>query len=73
MPEALRRLDLESLIGLSVEQARAQVEEAGGEFRAVVPFQMVRLSYRPGRVTVVTDDDRAMMVGIRDRGRPTTR
>ncbi len=62
VPEALARLDLDSLIGLGVAQARARVEEAGGRLRAVPPGRAIGLPYAPGLVTVMTDDDRVTSV-----------
>lgn len=47
VPEALGRLDLDSLIGLSVEQARDRVETAGGVLRAVPRGRAIGLSYCP--------------------------
>lgn len=61
---ALDRLDLESLNGLTVPQARARVKEAGGVLRAIVEGEAITLDYRPERVTVVTDDDRARVVQV---------
>jgi hypothetical protein len=51
-PQSLQDLDLDGLIGLPVERARAIVEEAGGVLRAVSPGDAVTLEYRPDRVTV---------------------
>jgi hypothetical protein len=51
-PQSLQDLDLDGLIGLRVERARAIVEEAGGVLRAVSPGDAVTLEYRPDRVTV---------------------
>ncbi len=62
VPEAVGRLDLDSLVGLSVAEARARVEEAGGILRAVPRGRAIGLSYQPGRVTVLTDDDRVTSV-----------
>jgi len=62
VPAALGRLDLDSLIGLSVAEARARVEEAGGKLRAVPRGRAMGLPYHPGLVTVLTDDDRVTSV-----------
>jgi hypothetical protein len=51
-PQSLQDLELDGLIGLPVERARAIVEEAGGVLRAVSPGDAVTLEYRPDRVTV---------------------
>lgn len=53
---ALERLDLDSLIGLTVPQARAVVKESGGVVRAVVEGEGITLDYYSDRVTVVVDD-----------------
>lgn len=65
---ALDQLDLDSLIGLSIVQAQARVEEAGGELRAVTFGDGMTLDRQPRRVTVVTDDDRAVVVRVLGRG-----
>ena len=57
IPVALGRLDLDALVGLSVQQARSAVEEAGGELRAVPRGWAMGLPYRPGLVTVMIGDD----------------
>jgi hypothetical protein len=57
-PEALARLDLDTLVGQSVAEARAAVHDAGGVLRAVSPHDAVTLDYRPDRVTVITEDGR---------------
>lgn len=64
VPEALSRLDLDSLVGMSVPQARARVEEAGGDLRAGISGEVVDFDFRPRRVTVVTDDGRAQVVRV---------
>ena len=76
VPEALGQLDLDSLIGLSVAEARALVEGAGGRLRAVRRDQAFDLSYSPGRVTVSIEDDRVTSVlglegGIAEHHVPT--
>jgi hypothetical protein len=57
-PEALARLDLDALVGQSVEEARAAVHDVGGVLRAVAPQDAVTLDYRPDRVTVIVEDGR---------------
>jgi len=57
-PDALTRLDLDALVGQSVEEARAAVYDAGGVLRAVAPGEAVTLDYRADRVTVVVEDGR---------------
>jgi len=52
---ALERMDLDSLIGMPVPQARAVVEKLDGVLRAVVEGGAITLDYRPDRVTVVVD------------------
>ncbi|MET3808804.1 hypothetical protein ABIB25_005834 [Nakamurella sp. UYEF19] len=64
----LDQLDLDSLVGLSVVQARARVEEAGGDLRAVTFDEGITLDRQPRRVTVVTDEDRAEVVRVLGRG-----
>ncbi len=68
VPEALGRLDLGSLIGLSVPQARARVEDAGGDLHAITIGEGINFDSRPRRVTVVTDDDRDRVVRVLGRG-----
>jgi hypothetical protein len=55
-PQSLKDLDLDGLIGLPVDRARAIVEEAGGVLRAVSPGDAVTLEYRSDRVTTVVVD-----------------
>jgi hypothetical protein len=52
-PQSLQNLDLDGLIGLPVDRARAVVEEAGGMLRAVAPGDVLTMEYRADRVTVV--------------------
>lgn len=65
---ALDQLDLDSLVGLSVVQARARVQEAGGDLRAVTFGEGITFDRQPRRVTVVTDEDRAGVVRVLGRG-----
>jgi hypothetical protein len=58
VPDALQHLDLDALVGQSLEEARAAVEDAGGVLRAAGPNDAVTLDYRPDRVTVVVEDGR---------------
>jgi hypothetical protein len=60
VPRALAALDLDALVGQSVEEARAAVHDAGGVLRAVAPEDAVTLEYRPDRVTVVVEDGRVV-------------
>jgi hypothetical protein len=55
-PEGLRALDLNRLVGLSVDEARAIVEDAGGQLRVTRRGEAVTADYRPARVTVLVDD-----------------
>jgi Peptidase inhibitor I78 family len=59
-PDTLATLDLDALVGQSVEEARAAVHDAGGVLRAVAPEEPVTLEFRPDRVTVVVDDGRVV-------------
>jgi len=68
IPAALADLDLDSLAGLTVAQARAWVEAAGGELRAVTAGEGVTFDLRPRRVTVLVDDDRTGVVQVLGRG-----
>ncbi len=68
VPETLGRLDLDSLVGLSVVQARARVQEAGGDLRAVTFSEGITFDRQPRRVTVVTDNARAEVVRVLGRG-----
>ncbi len=52
----LDQLDLTTLLGQPVDQARRAVTEAGGTVRAVAPHQPVTLDFRPDRVTLVVED-----------------
>jgi hypothetical protein len=54
---ALQRLDLDTLLGRSVDDVRGAVEHAGGVLRAVPPNSAMTLEYRPDRVTVVVEND----------------
>lgn len=62
LPEALARLDVTSLVGLTVAEARARVEQLGGVLQAVVdgPQIPIEASYKRDRVTVITQDDRVV-------------
>ncbi len=62
VPEALGQLDLDSLIGLNVPQARARVEEAGGDLLAIAIGEGINFDFRPRRVTVVIDQGRVVRV-----------
>ncbi len=57
-PVALLELDLDDLIGLPVDKARALLESAGGRLRAVAPGQAVTMDYRGDRVTATVEHDR---------------
>jgi hypothetical protein len=57
VPDALRHLDLDALVGQPVDEARAAVQDVGGVLRAVGADDPVTLEYRPDRVTVVVDED----------------
>lgn len=55
VPAGLRNLDLGSLVGRSVEDARHIVESLGGELAAGLPGQPWRADLRFNRVKVVRD------------------
>jgi hypothetical protein len=57
-PVALLELDLDDLVGSSVDKARAVLEAAGGRLRAVAPGQAVTMDYRGDRVTATVENDR---------------
>jgi hypothetical protein len=66
--EVLRKLDLEGLVGLTVDEAGAKVEDAGGIFRAVGSDEHqglltnVTLDGNPTRITVVVTSGRVVTV-----------
>ena len=64
---AFDHLDLTSLTGLTVSQARARVERVGGVLRAVAPRQAMTLDHRRNRITVETDDDQGLVVRVLGR------
>jgi hypothetical protein len=51
----LNQLDLASLVGLEVDEARRRVQRAGARLRVVNPGDMYTLEFRPDRVTVRAD------------------
>jgi hypothetical protein len=53
IPPSVAALDLQTLIGLSEEEARLVVEGAGGHLRAIPRGGAVTADYRGDRVTVV--------------------
>jgi hypothetical protein len=55
-------LDLRSLVGLPVEQARERISDAGGEVRTVPPDGMVTLDFRATRVTLIVDHETVLDV-----------
>jgi hypothetical protein len=61
-PVELLALDLASLVGRPVAEAKARVEAAGGRLRAVGPNDAVTLDYRGDRVTVLVIDDEVLDV-----------
>jgi hypothetical protein len=61
-PRALADLDLQALVGVSHSQARAAIEAAGGQLRAIHRNQPVTLEYRPNRVTLVVVNDQVVSV-----------
>lgn len=62
LPDALARLDVTSLVGLTVAEARARVEQLGGALRALVdaPGTPIDAMFKRNRVTVITQDDRVV-------------
>jgi len=62
VPLALAELDLTSLIGRTLAEARAEVQARGGVVRAVEPGGVITLDYRPNRVTLTVADDRVSAV-----------
>lgn len=52
----LRTLDLSSLVGRSLDEARAVVETAGGRVRVVGPGDPVTADYRADRVTLIVEN-----------------
>ncbi|MGX7681956.1 I78 family peptidase inhibitor [Jatrophihabitans sp. DSM 45814] len=58
----LAELDLESLVGLPVTEARARVEGAGGVLRAAAPNSALTMDYRPDRVTLIVEDENVISV-----------
>jgi hypothetical protein len=53
-------LNLDELVGRSVDEARAAVVAAGGTLRAVTADQAVTADYRPHRVTLLIEDGRVV-------------
>ncbi|MCW2541826.1 MAG: hypothetical protein JWN95_3551 [Frankiales bacterium] len=63
MPGSLGALDLTSLVGLSEDEARQAVTEAGGTLRCIYKEDApVTADYRPDRVTAWVDDHRIRRV-----------
>lgn len=60
IPQSLQDLDLPSLVGRSVAEARQNVEGAGGVARLVAPGGAVTADYRSNRVTLIVDEDRVV-------------
>jgi hypothetical protein len=49
-------LDLQSLVGRPVDEARELVKAHGGVTRTVAPGGVVTADYQPNRVTLVVED-----------------
>ncbi|HEY7046209.1 MAG TPA: hypothetical protein VH373_03240 [Jatrophihabitantaceae bacterium] len=60
MPAALREMDLESLVGCTVDEARRRVEAAGGVLTPTDELSTFEKS--PRRVNVVTESNRVVKV-----------
>jgi hypothetical protein len=56
IPTDLAALDLDTLVGMPIEQAAALVESEGGFVRVAAPGQAVTLEYRSDRVTLLVQD-----------------
>jgi hypothetical protein len=54
----LEHIDLDALVGRSVDEAREIVTGAGGTLRTLAPDQPMTLDYRADRVTVIVDNER---------------
>lgn len=63
IPPALATLDLGTLVGCTIDEARDRVVSAGGQLRVVQPGQAIRADLRPNRVTVHVVDGRITRVG----------
>ena len=59
-PDALRALNLDGLVGRTVEEAGHLIEAAGGHVRAVTPGMPVTADYRPDRVTLTVENGRVL-------------
>jgi hypothetical protein len=59
---------LQSLVGLTVAEAQARVEDVGLTLRAVPPGTVVTMEYRSNRVNATTDADCTVIVAVNGRG-----
>ena len=59
-PDALARLDVTSLVGLTAAEARARVEQIGGVFRALIDAPEIDNIFEPNRVTIMSQDHRVV-------------
>ena len=62
VPRELLALDLNSLVGLSGDQAKLLVEDHGGQLRIYGPGDALHMDFRPNRVTVLIEDDHVLSV-----------
>lgn len=58
VPDSLRALALDALIGATVAEAEETLAAVGGTLRAVPPGGIVTADYRPNRVTATVEDGR---------------
>jgi hypothetical protein len=58
-------LDLESLVGTPVDEARAVVTAAGGVTRTVAPGGVITADFQPNRITLVVEGGRVCETPVR--------
>jgi hypothetical protein len=58
-------LDLQSLVGKPIEEARAIVTAAGCATRTIAPGDIVTADFRPDRVTLIVEDGRVAQTPVR--------
>lgn len=60
VPESLRELNVQALVGQPVDEARHLIEAAGGEVWTVEPGAAMDASLRPRRVVLTISDGRVV-------------
>ena len=62
--EAHARFQVESLVGLPVEEARQRIEAVGGHFQAHTAGQAMTADFRTDRVRALIEDGRVIRASV---------